>query len=197
MIRLAHWPCQWCGCLHDRHTIYGNAELRGLCLGASERYTPLLSGRALSFKQPWLHYMLHLPRPHTKTVENRKRPTNPMWGEALWWHASQRPSRRYFDAARAYARDVAQVPPELLEDYDTFCAHPERFGSVQGLGVLEQPNAPRRSDFLWIMAGQFHMRARVAAALPESVPCKGSLGVWRVPDEVLVQLRAAVGGEQC
>ena len=44
----------------------------------------------------------------------------------------------------------------------------------------------------WSAAGQYHIERNVRFVLPEPVPCRGALGLWRLPDDVeqavLVQL---------
>lgn len=41
----------------------------------------------------------------------------------------------------------------------------------------------------WAARGQWHIEVRVMRVLPEPVPCRGSLGLWRLPDEVEARVR--------
>jgi len=36
----------------------------------------------------------------------------------------------------------------------------------------------------WAMYGQYHWKLANVRSLPEPVPCKGSLGLWRLPEDV-------------
>jgi len=40
----------------------------------------------------------------------------------------------------------------------------------------------------WAMAGQYHWRLTNARRLPEPVPCRGALGLWSPPADVLAVL---------
>lgn len=42
----------------------------------------------------------------------------------------------------------------------------------------------------WSLPDSWHWELANPVALPEPVPCRGALGLWRVPDDVLAQLTA-------
>lgn len=36
----------------------------------------------------------------------------------------------------------------------------------------------------WAMSGQFHIELADVRPIPEPVPCRGMLGLWRLPEDV-------------
>jgi hypothetical protein len=132
--------------------------------------------RALSIKQPWLHAILH-----GKDVENRSWPA-PEWviGQTIALHASKGFD---WDAEFPPGRKTLWCPPEDLP-----------LGAVVALAVIT--GCHLSPDFLgtcgatrpqcspWAVADAHHWLLADVRPLPEPVPCKGALGLWRLPEDV-------------
>jgi len=147
--------------------------------------------RALSFQWPVPLFMAALPPEHLKLVENRKRAL-PLEHRVVWMHVSQRPSRAAF---KAYCELAARagVPTELVPEYDCGALIKGRvappYGSIVGLlrfgiplGVYD--GVVRGPQDRWRIAGQHGYSVLDYAPLPEPVPCRGQLGLWRVPEDI-------------
>lgn len=170
----------------------------------------LFPTEALSLRQPWAHFMLELPEPWRKRIENRT------WGPTkfrgpFWFHASVGMTKvEYFDAI-AFATGIVGVPREVLPEFDavkrggivgrgSIVGHIRPGGGPVHIDPLERsldifegidPSIQRVERGLnrkWHMDGQFGYVVADAATV-QFVPCAGMLGFWRVPDDVLEQLR--------
>jgi hypothetical protein len=149
---------------------------------------------ALSLRQPWCVFMLSLPPEHLKRIENRD------WGTTfrgdLWVHASKSLTKREFYEACEFALR-AGVPREQLPSFDGL----PRGGIVGRWRVVDLilPGGKRRAGRelvphpfghdRWYM-GEFGMVVEDPRAVP-FVECKGALGFWRVPADVLAKLAGA------
>lgn len=136
--------------------------------------------RVLSVRQPWAGSIIWFG----KDRENRKRPMNyrgpllihaslpePVWGEFLT------------------VRDTAAKPPEWNDERRTRGAV---LGTVTVVGCHHANDCfkgfkvPWRERYCspWAHLGEFHIELSEPRPLPEPVPCKGKLGLWRLPDDV-------------
>lgn len=150
--------------------------------------------KALSVRQPWCHLII---RPDIvgeeargqayqdgliKNVENRSRRTN-FRGEFLI-HASQGMTRREHDDVRLFldvcALDIKLPPFEDLQ----------RGGIVGAVTLVDCLDS---SDSRWYM-GEKALVLRDARPL-RFVKCKGALGFFDVPDDVLHALRDSRGNQ--
>jgi len=158
---------------------------------------------ALSFLQPWLWCIEH----GHKTVENRSwKPPARMLGKRFALHASagwdrdavpfvhgvlgalqvvmtNQPER---SAIVGTARLVGALPVRVTE-------MPERQVSVDGLPGCQVGDLDLRQQFEilaspWTFGPWAWLLADVRS-LSETVPCRGALGFWKVPDEIAELVR--------
>jgi hypothetical protein len=140
-----------------------------------------LPTQALSLRQPWAYFILHLPPEHRKCVENRK------WGPSsfrgpFWIHASKGMTKREFYEALEFA-ESAFVPGSLMPSFDKL----ER-GGIVGHASLTGYFPPGEQRDRWHMREQYGYL--VADATPvKFVPCAGKLGFFPVEAALLEQLR--------
>jgi len=140
---------------------------------------------ALSLRQPWAYFMLELPPPFRKDIENRK--WCPEKRGEIWVHASKGLTKSEFYEACEFALN-AGVPRELLPSFDAL----PRGGivgrwtitDVMRPGGLARIGTHARQGDRWHMPEQFGIIVDHARAVP-FVPCSGALGFWRVPADVL------------
>jgi hypothetical protein len=133
---------------------------------------------ALSLRQPWAWMVTR----GSKDVENR------VWRRVrlgrFLIHASKAMTRREYDEAVAFAAAVSDdvIPPrEELQ-----------FGGIVGVAThVGQPLMPAFSRQRWHMSGQYGYVLKDRKALP-FVGCRGHLGTWAVPDEVIEEIEALV-----
>lgn len=150
----------------------------------------LSSEVALSFRQPWLYFMLSLPAPHRKNIENR----GTAWKHRgpLWFHASSTDEDEY-EAAVRWARR-AGVPKTLIPPFGSplyLVGGIIGRGSFVGNIIHPSPllHHPLKKNKWW-MPNKFGYEVVDAESVPR-VECKGFPGLWRVPMPVLEQLRAS------
>jgi hypothetical protein len=143
--------------------------------------------KAITIWQPMAHAVVHLG----KTTENR--PAVAGWrtavGDTVAIHAA-RP-----DAWNdTYADDIAAITDRrrLFPDGVTFSA-------IIGTARLTDVHWADTNSVIgdccapWGFAGHAHLNLDLARPLRDPIPCRGALGLWRVPDDVVRQLQA-VGG---
>ena len=121
--------------------------------------------KALSLKQPWVHAILR----EGKDIENRTWQRDFRGWIAL--HASAKPNRE----AR-FPRGHG-VPDFKTLDYSAIC----------GVAWLEKIVIRSRSK--WFDGSPFGWVLTKAIALKRPIPCKGSLGLWDLPPNVLRSLK--------
>lgn len=132
--------------------------------------------RALTVQQPWAS-LLALGR---KPWENR--PRDPGVRPGGQWVAVHAGLAIHADADRARA-----LAPDLdLDDVPR--------GAVVGL-VWLRPGVPVEDvvDGREWATGPICLPASDAIALPEPIPCRGMLGLWRVPPDVRARIEEMVG----
>lgn len=131
---------------------------------------------ALSIKQPWLFCILHAG----KTVENRTW-APPTWaiGTRIALHASKRDDS-YITASRLAGENLSRYALDMPR------------GAIVATAVLagwldEKGQASSR-DLLDFESGWFFGPVgwvlRDVHALTQPIPCKGALGLWKVPTEI-------------
>lgn len=144
--------------------------------------------RALSLTQPWAWIILHLG----KRIENRSRNIGNYRGPVLlhaalrcttgdWWSASEFVRERFGECA------AGKIP------------HPGdlTLGAIVGRAVVVDQCRPglegraidRAGDWAlfsdWYMGAHAYLLDEVTELEP--IPCKGALGFWRVPLDVLAR----------
>lgn len=133
--------------------------------------------KALSIKQPWLHAILH----EGKDLENRTWQTSYRGWIAL--HASGKPIKDAEFPSRI-------KPPELKTlDYSAIC------------GVARLSDIVTKSRSKWFHRGgddeiNYGWVLTDVIALKDPVPCSGSLGLWKVPADVIRKLKRQLP-EEC
>jgi len=136
--------------------------------------------RALSVRQPWAWAICH-----GKDVENRSRGTRHRGLLAI--HASKSaPFKADLDDLRI--ADLIVVNGFRLDD------PPSAQGTV--VAVAELTGCHRADECMrpavslppgcspWAASGQWHWQLASVSPLPDPVPCRGALGLWRLPDDV-------------
>jgi len=147
--------------------------------------------RALTIKQPWAWAIAH----GSKRIENRS------------WPTAYRGEIAIHAGARSGWDHVAEDSPLLRQEWRRLghlAAHLERnsewidFGAVIAVariadchdGALEQGECSdwaNRWDFHWVLAQ--------VRPLTDPVPCRGALGLWRLPGDVEAAVRAQADAE--
>jgi ASCH domain len=141
--------------------------------------------RALSIQQPWAWAIAAAG----KDIENRTWPTS--YRGRLAIHAS----KAYDDGALlptpaalslfmdAAAEDIrtgvpALAPGAIVAMATLVGCHPDRAHAD-----------PARPCSPWAVAGQWHWEILAVRPLAEPVPCRGMLGLWPLPDDVMAAVR--------
>ena len=141
--------------------------------------------RALSIQQPWAAAIAY----GTKRAENRTW-TVPRWvtGHAIAIHASKKPDI----SARPPAGEA--WPMERKMHLGAVIAIAKVAGCHHSdecmLPASAVPPGVRAGCSPWAVRGQFHIELADVHALAEPVPCKGALGLWRLPEDVEKAVRA-------
>lgn len=152
--------------------------------------------RGLSVKQPWAGAIAYGP----KRVENRTW-LAPSWiiGETIAIHASVSPDWTAPDRAWTAA---GLAPHHRGEPHKPWLAS-MTLGAVIAVAVVKDchppyricnPDGPESACSPWAVWGQCHWVLEGVRPLREPVPCRGALGLWRLPEDaeeaVRVQLEA-------
>jgi hypothetical protein len=165
---------------------------------------------ALTVRNPWAWALLH-----GKPVENRSWEIT--YRGPLWLHAGAR-SRWDRDGEashlvqvewRRYLHDSVPGWPGLPES-DVVLGRRTTlmpFGAVTALlnvtgchhsdecmfPTSQELPGVRSGCSSWAARGQWHIETDLLATLPEPVPCRGMLGLWRLPEDVEKAVRAQLG----
>jgi hypothetical protein len=139
-----------------------------------------LPERALSLTWPWPYFMLELPEPYRKKIENRKPGfSHKSFRGESWVHQTPCRSQRMFYSALEFA--IGQgVPRELLPSMSQF----RGVGIVGRWKIVDLLDPPVSLPDRWRMYGQFGFVVEDARPVPFA-PCGGALGFWRVKPETL------------
>lgn len=134
---------------------------------------PMVATRALSIQQPWADAIIH----GTKRVENRtwRRKDD---GRGLGWIWVHAPAT-YDNEGAMWMRKRHLHTPE---------ASSPRSALIGLAYVHTMSNGPLDADDPWAF-GPWCWCIGEVIALDESVPCKGALGLWAVPDATLATAR--------
>lgn len=127
--------------------------------------------KAITVRQPWAHAIIHFG----KDIENRSWATNYRGRIAI--HAATSMSKHEYYSASSFFRSV---------NSDLFVPESDLIkGAIIGTVMLVDCVTESRSP--WFMGSHgFVLRDPVAV---EPVPCKGMLGFWQVPDDIVSKLR--------
>lgn len=124
-----------------------------------------LDVRALTVRQPYAWAIIHAG----KTPENRSWDTK--FRGRLYIHAGLAVDKRALAEAHAEGDNPDCVTGAII-------GHVEVVGTHDCRGECTE----------WAFPGSWHWELANPVALPEPVPCKGALGLWRVPEDVLAKL---------
>lgn len=144
--------------------------------------------RALSIRQPWAWAICH-----GKDVENRSRGTRHR-GLLAICSSKSAPYRSDLEDPRI----VDLIAAIRLDD------PPSAQGAVIAVADLAgchhaneclrgRPGQRAEMCSPWAHASAFHWQLANVRPLPEPVPCKGMLGLWRLPEDAEKAVRAQVG----
>jgi hypothetical protein len=156
---------------------------------------------ALTVRQPW-----EFAIEHSDKVENRS------WYRSyrgpLWLHAG---ARSRWDPAGAASHLVWQVWYAFLRGQPDRTALPASdllltrqttlmpFGAVSALATLEDihhSDECGNACSKWAASGQWHWVLQDVRPLAAPVPCKGALGLWRLPEDADKACRAQLGDKE-
>jgi hypothetical protein len=128
--------------------------------------------KALTIRQPWVWAIFHAG----KDIENRDWPTRLRGRIAI--HAAKGMTRDEYESALFFIQEATgkfQCP-----DFEELVR-----GAI--IGTVEIAGCVSKSGSPWFM-GDYGFLLRDAIALPEPIGCRGALGFWDVPDDILRQL---------
>lgn len=152
--------------------------------------------RALTVRQPWPVAILW----GGKDVENRPRRTN--YRGRLWIHAGMHhPDWADYLEVRALSglvfgwTDTRRTSAATLKRVQRLKEHTGALGvilgSVEVVGCHgDETGEGGESCSPWARHSQHHWMLATPQPLAEPVPCRGMLGLWRLPDEVEKAVRA-------
>lgn len=141
--------------------------------------------RALSIQQPWANAITY----GTKRVENRTW-TAPRWiaGRTIAIHAGKKPDiSAKPPAGEAWPMDHKMHLGAVIAVAEVSGCHHSEECMLPASAVLP---GVRAGCSPWAVRGQFHWDLADVRPLPEPVPCKGALGLWRLPEDVEKAVRA-------
>ena len=121
--------------------------------------------RGLTVKQPWAAAIAH----GSKRVENRT------------WRTRR---RGWILISAGKAVDSASLGDPMVVSAGLSPRHLVR-GAIVALGRLVDCHPDDGRCSLWSARGQWHWVLDDVRALTEPVPCRGALGLWTAPPEVL------------
>ncbi|MFY1686438.1 hypothetical protein [Plantactinospora sp. WMMB782] len=137
--------------------------------------------KALSITRPWAELILR-----GKDVENRTWDTK--FRGAFFLHAAQSWAKDAIPFAAMADPDALVGMPVFKDDHPT---------GIVGIAELDDVcSAEAAGDGWpcqcgpWAMAGQRHWKLTNVRRLPRPVPCRGSLGLWTPPADVLAAVEA-------
>lgn len=143
--------------------------------------------RALSLTQPWGWFVVQ-PFPWGKSIENRKPGfSHKSFRGPFYVHAADKCTPKDYDAACRWietnlGRDVAERVP-LFTDLERGGI----IGSARSVGIVKPHSLPLLRtpgvDYRWHMPDQYGFELVDRKPL-SFVECKGTLGFWRVSEDV-------------
>ncbi len=139
-----------------------------------------LPNKALSIRAPWWWWIVH----GHKQIENRDWPTN--FRGPVWIHASKWWSKIGFDEDWESARAMERASGKPMVGSGLWS--PERIRSVGGhiVGIADVVDCVSQSDSPWFVGKFGFVLSNARPVTP--IPCKGALGFFTVPSDVLAAL---------
>lgn len=137
--------------------------------------------RGLSVRQPYAWAIACAG----KTVENRSRPTR--YRGLLAIHASKtKPSSDdvHNPLILNAIAELGNVIDPAASSMGAIVAVAELYGCHQWPDAGSCNGRGRPPCSPWASPDQWHWKLRKVRPLPEPVPCRGMLGLWRLPDDV-------------
>ena len=131
--------------------------------------------KALTIKEPWATLIVRAG----KDIENRDWHTN--YRGFLLIHSSAR-------MAEADMQDACDLMQGFIPKFSSARFRQESFHPGAILGAVEVVDCVKQSDSPWFF-GEFGFVLRDAVAFANPIRCKGSLGLWNVPNDVLALAR--------
>ena len=152
--------------------------------------------RALSIKQPWIGAITY----GDKRVENRGWPA-PDWiiGQRIALAASRGPDWDAPDMAWIESGLMPYRPGDPRKAWTAsltlgaIVAVATVTGCHPRYHICNPTGIPETVCSRWSVWGQCHWILDDMRLLPEPVPCKGALGLWRLPEDVEKAVRAQLG----
>lgn len=150
--------------------------------------------KALTIRQPWAFAICRLG----KRVENRSWSTNHR-GPILI-HAAAGCGKAEMGLSLREIQRAMSDPEARSRALGPVFAR-EAMGAPRGaivalatLGSALLPAFDGRARDPWHMPNQYGLRLSDVLVLDRPIPCKGRLGLWDVPAEIVAQVRAQIGG---
>ena len=139
--------------------------------------------KALSLKQPWLWAITDLD----KRIENRTwKPNYNAIGKRIALHASKKDDPKGENAI--FHISGAELPPEDVPR-GAIVATAKVIGWIDdaGFGDVPSPCLGHLVDNKWFF-GPIGWILEDVQKLDEPIPCRGALGLWEVPEEIVKEL---------
>ncbi|MDE2106620.1 MAG: ASCH domain-containing protein [Patescibacteria group bacterium] len=131
--------------------------------------------KALSIKQPWAHLIVN----GIKDIENRDWPTKQRGIVAV--HSSAK-------LERAEMKSACDLLMQICIPFSARRFQDEKFPTGSILGTVEIVDCVAESDSLWFF-GKYGFVLQNPVAFDVPIPCRGALGFWNVPENILPQMR--------
>jgi hypothetical protein len=132
--------------------------------------------KAITLRQPWAWAIINAG----KDIENRNWKTHFRGRVAI--HAAVGMMRDEYEKAYRYMRNInRRIKIPAYEDLER--------GAV--IGTVEIVDCVQDSDSRWFMGEYGFVLAR-PKRLHESIPCKGALSFWNVPEDIQTQIEKAI-----
>lgn len=143
----------------------------------------MTDARALSLRQPWLHFIMQFPKA-PKRIENRRRLIFKDWqGSRFFLHAAKGDRREEWGPVLAWV--MARFPEIQVTDFPEFqdVARGGLVGRTRVVGLILPDGTPERGskiegvDLRWHIPGQYgYVLANVEKT--SFVPVRGMLGLF-------------------
>lgn len=149
----------------------------------------VIPDRAISVRAPWWAAILHLG----KDIENRPRHWHHqgrVWLHASSWWSTKAVQDEWWNVARHcyMASEAFDDQPRTGPTWSEMkAAGGSIVGSVELCGSVEESDSP------WFF-GPVGIKLANPVALSTPVPCKGALGLFRLPSDVLEELAGRIAG---
>lgn len=131
--------------------------------------------KALTIRQPWAWAIFHAG----KTIENRSWATRLRGTVAI--HAAKGMTDKEYNGA---ARFIIELTGQSDHFYQASLVRGAILGTVEIVDCVSQSDSPW---FMW----EYGFVLRNPIVLPEPIPCKGALGFWDVPQDLLSKITVA------